>query len=408
MFYESELLLLQKMLSKCHLQTAVVNPNSVIDSRLNYNVWRLFERTPSDKTFYDFFPEVQPNTVYRVNDVFLCRYIFLMLPFCEEEKVLVIGPYCNSDLSHRQVLEQGEKLGISPKMSNELSLYYAAVPVIKEENLIFAMVNTFAEFVFSGSENFESVDIDRAENAAFFSADSPLKTIPDDNMLNIHMMEERYNYENELISAVSQGNVHKAEAMMANFSSLSFEDRAADKLRNIKNYCIITNTLLRKAAESGGVHPIYLDSVSSDFAKKIENIHSLEAAMQFMPHIVKTYCRLVKKHSTNEYSSLVQKVIIKIDGDLTADLSLSSLAKMSNVSPSYLSGIFKREVGQPLTEYVNKKRIENAKNLLKSTNLQIQTVAQHCGILDLHYFSRMFKKYAGKTPTEYREGPAIK
>lgn len=402
MFYDNELLMLEKMLNKSHLKTVRINPTANINQLFGYNPWRVLKK---DVTFYDVFPSVRKKTVYRVTDAFLCCYIFLLLPFCDEEELLLIGPYNNIDLTHEQVLELGEKLNISPKVFKELELFYASIPVIKEEKHIFSMVNTFAEYIFSGEENFENVDIEQCGVIDALVSDKTALTAKQDEMFNMDAIDQRYTYENKLMEAVSQGNTHKAEMMMRNFSSLSFEDRVTDKLRNIKNYCIVTNTLLRKAAQNGGVHPIYLDSVSSDFARKIENLRSVSAALEFMPYIVKTYCRLVKKHSFSKYSGLVQKVIIRIESDLTADLSLSALSAMYNVTPAYLSGVFKKETGQSLTDYVNKKRIETAKHLLKNTNLQIQTIAQHCGILDLHYFSRMFKKYAGQTPTQYRETP---
>ena len=110
----------------------------------------------------------------------------------------------------------------------------------------------------------------------------------------------------------------------------------------------------------------------------------------------------MKRHSVKNLSPLIQKVILKIESDLSSQLSLSELAKINNVSASYLSGLFKKETGKTLTTYVNLKRIEHAKYLLRSTNLQIQTIAQHCGILDLHYFCRIFKKETGRTPSAYR------
>ena len=69
-----------------------------------------------------------------------------------------------------------------------------------------------------------------------------------------------------------------------------------------------------------------------------------------------------------------------------------------------LSALFKKETGKPLTEYVTRKRVEHAAYLLRSTSMQVQTVAQQCGILDVNYFAKMFKRYTGKTPKEYREG----
>lgn len=407
MFYDEELLFLQKTLNKCNLPNYIIDPNERIDERLDKGLRKLFGDDDLNETFSDFFPQIKSNTIYRVTDIFLCRYIFLKLPNSKEERILLIGPYLNCDISQQQIFEQSEKMGVSPKFSESLVFFYSALPVIREENYIFAMINTFAEFIFGGSENFESHDITREHSAAFISSNLEPKANPDANIININAMESRYNYENELMAAISQGNIHKAELMIGGFSSLAFEKRTTDQLRNSQNYCIIMNTLFRKAAENGGVHPVYLDSVSSNFAKKIENIHSVSVIPDFMLEILRTYCRLVKQHSVKNYSPLIQKAILKIESDLTCDLGLKEIAKMSNVSPSYFSGLFKKETGQTLTEYVNSKRINLAKHLLKNTNLQVQTIAQHCGILDFHYFCRLFKNSVGKTPTEYRDGPSF-
>ena len=65
--------------------------------------------------------------------------------------------------------------------------------------------------------------------------------------------------------------------------------------------------------------------------------------------------------------------------------------------------VVKKETGSTLTEYVNRKRVEHAIFLLNSTNLQIQEIAAACGIPDVNYFTKIFKKQVGNTPKEYRE-----
>ena len=62
----------------------------------------------------------------------------------------------------------------------------------------------------------------------------------------------------------------------------------------------------------------------------------------------------------------------------------------------------KKETGKTLSEYIRSKRIEFASQLLLDTNLQVQTIAFHCGIMDVQYFSKIFKKETGLTPSEYR------
>lgn len=221
---------------------------------------------------------------------------------------------------------------------------------------------------------------------------------------SLKSLEQRYEKENIFIKAVSQGNIKKCEEMLciSDFSFLT-EKRAENPVRNLKNYSIIFNTLLRKAAEYGKVHPYYIDKISSDFALKIEKLSSVEEGKELYHNMIKTYCRLVQMYSSRDHSPIIQKLTTRIDADLTADLSLRTQADELGVNASYLSSLFKKEVKTTYTDYVNKKRVEYAKQLLLSTNYQIQNIAQKCGIFDLNYFSKVFKRYVGVTPIKYRE-----
>ena len=111
---------------------------------------------------------------------------------------------------------------------------------------------------------------------------------------------------------------------------------------------------------------------------------------------------LVKNNSSKGYSAIVEKAIIAIKSDLSADLNLSILAQRLSVSNVYLSSTFKKETGMTITEYIRKRRLNYATYLLKNTSIQVQTVAMHCGIVDVQYFTKLFKKEMGMTPSEYR------
>ena len=402
MFYDSELRLLQKSLKKCHIQAYTIDPNAPVNEWVDQQILNLFGVLNTNRSFYELFPSFADGTVYRLTDVFLCRYLFLNLPYSDTPTVLIIGPYLNVGVSQEMALEQAERMGVSPQNARDIEHFYSALPVVREENFLYSLISSFAECIWNGEDHYRFVDLDFEASPLLSMMTEHKRT--DTEALDIALMEQRYDYENELMDAVAQGNVQKAEMMISGFSGVMFESRIPDRLRNLKNYCIVTNTLMRKAAESGGVHPVHLNQISSDFARRIEMLRTPDAATEFIGDMMKAYCRLVKRHSMKNISPLVQKAMVYIENDLTGDLSLSTVAQINNVSPGHLSGLFKKESGQTFTAYVNGRRIHRAKYLLRTTNLQVQTIAQHCGILDFHYFCRVFKNAVGVTPTEYRSG----
>lgn len=404
MLYEAELRFLQESFEKCYLKSRIIDASQPFSAWADLGVRALFYADDIYScSFSEMLPDMQPAVIYKYTDSLLCCYMFFLLPG-EQERILLIGPYLLSDLSEQQVLEGAEKFGLEPRYVQQLKNYYSDIPVLPADSQLFVMLEVFAERIWGGSENYHVENIEKEPSGAV----SPLfweKMINgvDDVAFDMQLMEKRYAFENELMQAVTQGQMNKVERLLGGFSKVRMEQRLTDPIREMKNYCIIMNTLLRKAAENGGVHPVHLNSVSSSFARKIELLVSETGGQELMRDMFRTYCRLVRKHSISRYSPLIQKVIIQIDGDLTADLSLHALAEKQNVSAGYLSALFKQEMGQTLTEYVNEKRIRQAMQLLKTTKLQVQTIAQHCGVVDVHYFSKMFRKAVGKTPKEYRE-----
>ena len=326
----------------------------------------------------------------------------MRLPEKEGDNTLVIGPFLSKALEPRKVLEIGEKNSVSPQNQKLLEGYLASIPLLSDSSRLFAMIDTFAERIWNG-QSYSLVDLSGEAVSSYRRENTSLEAEDNDVLLSMEIMEKRYAFENELMRAVSQGHDHKISGFFSDVNTLHFERRFSDPLRDFKNYCIIMNTLLRKAAESGGVHPLYLDEISSFFAIKIEQVSSTSAVQELMTEMYRSYCRLVRKHSMKNYSTPVRRAIATIHNDLSGKLSLHILAEKQNLSAGYLSTVFKKETGKTVTDYILGERMQLAMHLLGTTKLQIQTVALHCGVVDVQYFSKLFKKYAGMTPKEYRE-----
>lgn len=400
MFYSKELSFVKATMEKSGVRVNIIDINSPVLPEMDLGLHHLLGRKEFyGKSFSETFLTPEKNTVYKFTDSFSLSFIFFNLPQKDENIIFWAGPFLSKNYTEEEILEIGEKNSVILKSGGSFTQFYSGIPYISDNSFIFTMLETLAELLW-GNDNFKFTEITGEEE--FAPIEKNLSEINPE--FKIEMMERRYAFENELIRAVEQGNDRYFELIAEKFSSLSFEKRLSDPLRNLKNYCIIMNTLLRKGAENGGVHPVYLDSVSSDFAKKIEMSQSDENIRQLMQKMFRSYCKLVREHATRNFSIQIQKAILYISANISEDLSLNTVSVALNLNPSYLSSLFKTETGKTLTEYVNGERIKLSKRLLKTTNLQIQTIAAQCGFLDLHYFYRVFKKYTGKTPKEYKNG----
>ena len=181
------------------------------------------------------------------------------------------------------------------------------------------------------------------------------------------------------------------------------DDRASSTLRSRKNLLFTFGGICRKAAERAKVHPIYLDDLSRRMAVCIENMTSRNEFEAVRKEMIVQYCRLVRQHATKGYSPIMQKVVNHISQNLgSTDLTLRSTAEALSLNKSYLATLFKKETGETFTGYVNRKRIAHASFLLHTSDAGIQTVASACGIPDTTYFSRLFRREKGMTPSQYR------
>lgn len=116
-----------------------------------------------------------------------------------------------------------------------------------------------------------------------------------------------------------------------------------------------------------------------------------------------------KTFSKEEYIRRMNRIkrldfILKyIEGNFTDKITVQKLAEISHVSIYHFCRLFKKITGKTLIEYVNELRINKAILLLRNEDLNITEIALNCGFSDANYFSRIFKKYKGISPSEYQK-----
>jgi two-component system, response regulator YesN len=214
----------------------------------------------------------------------------------------------------------------------------------------------------------------------------------------------RYKVEENLIHAVETGNKEEALNISHNEVFWELEERFPNQpLLRVKNFAIVLNTLLRKAARNKNVPSILIHRISERFAYMIEETNQLSKLYQLYDKMIGDYSDLIKNNSLQQYSKEIRKVIEYLIASFDQPLNKEELSDITYTHPSHLSRKFKQETGITITGYQQMLRINKAKYLLKTEKLPIDEVAWLVGYEDSSYFTRVFKKQTGLAPTQYRE-----
>lgn len=134
--------------------------------------------------------------------------------------------------------------------------------------------------------------------------------------------------------------------------------------------------------------------ISFQEAKKAEEFSGEKTPFVF-------YRDIVEQNRISEKGKLISQVQDYINQHLTERLSLNAVADLFYLSPGYLSTTFKKHCGMSFTEYINCQKISLAKDLLLKQEMKIYEIAAFLGFENTYYFSKVFKKISGMSPSEF-------
>ncbi|TAH66820.1 MAG: helix-turn-helix domain-containing protein [Anaerolineaceae bacterium] len=157
----------------------------------------------------------------------------------------------------------------------------------------------------------------------------------------------------------------------------------------------------QKAFLSGGMTYYFL--YREDYLPALIKIDNYEQLRKWFIDKVTQACRNITTKREEQTSGLICKAKAYIEENYNRDISLDDVSRIVDISPYYFSKLFKEETGENFIEYLTNMRIEKAKELLEHSDLNIKNICVDTGYSDPNYFSRIFKKQVGVTPTEYRE-----
>lgn len=210
-----------------------------------------------------------------------------------------------------------------------------------------------------------------------------------------------YEKEKDLITKARTGNVQDANAILNDLLGYVLFSEG-NSLDVVKTRAIELSSLLSRAAIEGGAPTDNILRMNNMFLKSIQQINSLEELCFSLQEVVETFSESMFNYTPNKNNELIKKAMIYISQNYNKPITLDDVASHVHLHPAYFSTMFKQSIGSSFKEYLNMVRIEESKRLLSNTDFSIIDIALSIGFEDQSYFSKVFKKYTGMTPKQFR------
>lgn len=306
---------------------------------------------------------------------------------------LYLGPFRINDITATQ-LDQLSVLNPAVDVIN-IKRYLESVPFINQ-----AQVISFQYLLKIVAETETDIDYNFI---IYDTGDVPVKTFTYDNISS--GKHHSYHKEEKIIQELLQSEQSLESLVRSNLGHVQALPLATnDILRSEKNRLIIMSALCCRGAINLGVPSETAFSFADFFVIRLEDTRTVDEIPMLLTQMISFFRKEVKKaKEENQYSKHTRTLINYIDAHIQQNIDLVSIARTLNLNYKYVSKLFRKETGVNFIDYVYQKKVRLAKDLLKSQNCKIEDVSYYLGFSEPYYFSRVFKRYIGMTPSEYRK-----
>ncbi len=175
-------------------------------------------------------------------------------------------------------------------------------------------------------------------------------------------------------------------------------------LQNLKFHFVVTTAMITRHCMDGGMESEMAYCLSDFYIQKVDRCQKKEE----ISDLHQTMCldftkRMQLLHKNNVYSKHIVLCIDYIYNHIHSRITLKELANYLELSESYLSQLFDKEVGLSISDYIRDKKIEKAKNLLKFSDYDIVDIANYFSFSSQSHFTQAFEKQVGLSPKKYRD-----
>lgn len=213
-----------------------------------------------------------------------------------------------------------------------------------------------------------------------------------------------YEREMEFYQSIKMGNADEVHRLFKPLESEGLGKLSDDPIRNLQYHLVITIAFITRYCIEGGMEHELAYNLSDIYINRLDKCRTRAEIDSLHRELVDDYVQKMQTiHKGSFYSKPVLICLEYIYNNLHSRIRLEDLADITNFSPTYISKLFHKEVGETVSEYIVKKRIEAAENLLRFSDYSCTDISNYLCFSSESHFISVFKKYTKTTPKEYRK-----
>ncbi|MBO5164611.1 MAG: AraC family transcriptional regulator [Ruminococcus sp.] len=238
-----------------------------------------------------------------------------------------------------------------------------------------------------------------------------MPTSSDDNVVSHFFAhrEEDFEYapfdrEMAFYESICSGNMELVKVFAKPLFSEGCGTLSKDPLRNIKYHFTISTALIARFCVGSGMTPEDAYSLSDIFIMRADECRSIEEVREVHYEMIECYTKKMRiLRNSTLYSKRILQAVEYISEHLHGRVLIEETAEALRITPAYLSRLFKSETGMTFTDYVNRRKIEEATGLLRYSDYSDLEISSLLCFSSQSYFIKIFKKIMGMTPNEYKK-----
>lgn len=264
--------------------------------------------------------------------------------------------------------------------------------------LLYALARTISDTSGRALDQAES-DLERQSRMSEYVHD--LKRQPLDAGLNPEVPSYPLDKERALLDQIRMGNISLAQETLNELLGYVFF-ASGSEIGSIRHRTREIVVLLSRAVLTEGADPEEVFGLNYGFVDAIEQQQDINGIAYWMARIARRFADLVLYMPNVPHGTVMRKAARYVRSHMSESMRLRDVASHVGLSPTYFSRLFAEEMRVPFVTYVNRARIDRARELLRTTDEPVTIIASEVGINDHSYFTKLFRRETGVTPSTYR------